>query len=361
MSSAVRLPRSVGRSLLALPAIAWVAVFVLAPNVVLVLYSLWKNQLFGIQQTISLDNYSKVVHSDVVLTLMLRSFLIAAGAATLATLVAFPLAYVVVRYFGKYKFLAALLVIVPLWVSFLMRVFSWKIILGENGILNGFLTSTGLTSQPSDVFLYSPWAVAIVMTYVGIPYVFLSAYTLLDRIPPNLYEAAGDCGASSLRTLRTVVWPIARPAVVIGWMLVFVIVFGDYVTPALVGGFSGTMVGSVVLQAFGGLNDWPYGAALALSELYQWVLPFVWVIDTTYAVRSHGRGLRCHDLRRAGMAPPPRVEEVGRRSVEEDAPQDQREGRRARRAARCRASMTEKLTHRSSRRALPMSQYRDNL
>lgn len=267
MTAAARVPRSVWRALLALPAIAWVAIFVVAPNVVLVLYSFWTNQIYGVEQTLTLDNYSQVVESDTVLTLLLRSFLIAAGAATLATLIAFPLAYVVVRYFGKYKFLAALLVIVPLWVSFLMRVFSWKIILGENGILNGFLQTTGIIGEPSNVFLYSPWAVAIVMTYVGIPYVFLSTYTLLDRIPPNLYEAASDCGASRWRTFRTVVWPISRPAIVVGFMLVFVIVFGDYVTPALVGGFSGTMVGSVVLQAFGGLNDWPYGAALAITTV----------------------------------------------------------------------------------------------
>ncbi len=264
---AARLPRPVGRSLLALPALVWVGVFVLAPNVVLVLYSFWKNEIFGIQKTLTLENYSHVIHSDTVLTLLLRSFLIATVAATLSTLVAFPLAYVVVRYFGKHKFLAALLVIVPLWVSFLMRVFSWKIILGENGILNDFLQRIGLIDAPSSIFLYSPWAVGIVMTYVGIPYVFLSAYTLLDRIPPSLYEAAGDCGASPWRTFRTMVWPIARPAVVIGFMLVFVIVFGDYVTPALVGGFSGTMIGSVVLQAFGGLNNWPYGAALALTTV----------------------------------------------------------------------------------------------
>lgn len=264
---AARMPRSLGRALTTAPAILWIAVFVLAPNVILVLYSFWKNQIFGVQKTFTLDNYSQVIHSDTVLTLLLRSFLIATVAATLATLVAFPLAYVVVRYFGRRKFLAALLVIVPLWVSFLMRVFSWKIILGENGILNGFLEQTGLISKPSGIFLFSPWAVGIVMTYVGIPYVFLAAYTLLDRIPPSLYEAAGDCGASSWHTLRTVIWPIARPAVVVGYMLVFVIVFGDYVTPALVGGFSGTMIGSFVLQAFGGLNNWPYGAALALTTV----------------------------------------------------------------------------------------------
>ncbi|MEZ5078017.1 MAG: ABC transporter permease [Solirubrobacterales bacterium] len=255
------------RWLLAVPAIIWIAAAVIAPNVVLLLYSVWENQIFGVQHNLTLHNYETVVQSDTVRTLMLRSLLIALGAATMATLVAFPLAYVVVRYFGKYKFFAALLVIVPLWVSFLMRVFSWKIILGENGILNGFLQTTGIISEPSSVFLYSPWAVALVMTYVGIPYVFLSAYTLLDRIPESLYEAADDCGASQWRTFRTVVWPISRPAVVIGFMLVFVLVFGDYVTPELVGGFSGTMVGTIAVQAFGGLNNWPYGAALAISTV----------------------------------------------------------------------------------------------
>lgn len=267
MSAASRVPAAAWRWLATLPAIAWVAVLVIAPNAILVLYSFWKNEIFGIKHTFTLTNYEAVVQSDTVITLMIRSLLIAGGAATMATLIAFPLAYVVVRYFGRYKFYAALLIIVPLWISFLMRVFSWKIILGENGILNGFLETIGIIDEPSSAFLYSPWAVGIVMTYVGIPYVFLASYTLLDRIPPNLYEAAGDCGASGWRTFRTVVWPIARPSVVIGFMLVFVLVFGDYVTPALVGGFSGTMVGTVVLQAFGGLNNWPYGAALAISTV----------------------------------------------------------------------------------------------
>lgn len=267
MSAVGRIPGSVSRWLLSAPAFLWIGVLVVAPGVVLILYSLWTNEIFGVQHTFTLDNYRQVFEDNTTLTLIGRSLLIAAGSALLATIISFPLAYVVVRYFGRYKFFAALLIIVPLWVSFLMRVYSWKIILGENGILNGFLQSVGITDEPSSAFLYSPWAVAIVMTYVGIPYCFLSIYTLLDRIPPSLYEAAGDCGASPFRTFRTVVWPIARPAAVIGFMLVFVLVFGDYVTPALVGGFNGTMIGSVVLQAFGGLNDWPYGAALAITTV----------------------------------------------------------------------------------------------
>lgn len=267
MGAVGRIPASVSRWLVSAPAFVWIGALVIAPGVVLILYSFWTNQIFGVQHTLTLDNYKQVFEDNTTLTLLWRSLLIAGGSALTATIISFPLAYVVVRYFGRFKFYAALLIIVPLWVSFLMRVYSWKIILGENGILNGFLQSIGIIDEPSSAFLYSPWAVGIVMTYVGIPYVFLSIYTLLDRIPPSLYEAAGDCGASPFAAFRTMVWPIARPAAVIGFMLVFVLVFGDYVTPALVGGFNGTMVGSVVLQAFGGLNDWPYGAALAVTTV----------------------------------------------------------------------------------------------
>jgi spermidine/putrescine transport system permease protein len=263
-TSRVVRPRRIRSAVATLPVLVWVLALVIGPSLILTLNSLWKSEIFGVQKTITLDNYDRILQSSLVLELLWRSLLIAAGAALMATVIAFPLAYVVVRYFGRYRFFAAVLVVVPLWVSFLMRVFSWKIILGDHGILNGFLTSTGILSHPSGVFLYSPWAVGIAMTYVGIPYVFLCAYALLERIPPSLYEAAGDCGASPWRAIRTVIWPIARPGVVVGFMLVFVIVFGDYVTPTLVGGFNGTMVGSVVLQAFGGLNDPQYGAALSV-------------------------------------------------------------------------------------------------
>jgi spermidine/putrescine transport system permease protein len=262
----------VRRQALAVPAFVWVGLLVIAPNTILVLYSFWTNRISVVDKTFTLANYGQAFHSDVVQTLLLRTFLIALGAAACATAIGFPLAYIVVRYFGRFKFLAALLVIVPLWVSFLMRVFSWKIILGENGILNGALIKSGVTDSPVSAFLYSPLAVGIAMTYVGIPYVFLTSYTLLERIPPNLYEASSDCGASSWQTIKRIVWPIARPAVVIGFMLVFIIVFGDYVTPTLIGGFSGTMMGSVILQAFGGLNNWPFGAALAITTLLAAIL-----------------------------------------------------------------------------------------
>ncbi len=145
-----------------------------------------------------------------------------------------------------------------------MRVFAWKIILGENGVLNSFLVSIGILDGPSSAFLYTPFAVFLAFAYVSIPFVFVTTYSALERIPNNLIEAAEDSGASPWATFRHVTWPLARPRAAIGFMLAFLLCVGDYITPAMVGGLNGTMLGMVIASQFGLAGNWPYGAALAL-------------------------------------------------------------------------------------------------
>ena len=260
-----RLPEGVRKSLATIPLVVWIIVLVLLPNVFLVTYSLWTNELGTIAHTWNVHNYSELFTSEVFTTLLKRTLVIALASTAIATLIAYPLAYVVVTKFGRYKTLAALLIIIPLWVSYLMRVFAWKIILGEKGVLNGMLTSTGIIDKPSEAFLYSTTTVIVTLTYVAIPYVFLAAYTALDRIPRHYYEASSDCGASAWHTFRHVIWPLSRPGVAVGFAIGFVLTFGDYVTPAMVGGLDGTMLGSIVLQEFGTANDWPQGAAIGVT------------------------------------------------------------------------------------------------
>jgi spermidine/putrescine transport system permease protein len=255
----------VKKGLILVPVIVWIICLVLLPNIFLVSYSLWKNELGGISHEWNLNNYSDLFGSDVFMTLLQRTFIIALVSTAVATLIAYPLAYVVITKFGRYKTLAALLIIVPLWVSYLMRVFAWKIILGEKGVLNGFLESVGFIDEPSTAFLYSTTTVILTLTYVAIPYVFLSVYTSLDRIPKHYYEASSDCGASAWRTFRHVIWPLSRPGVAVGFAIGFVLTFGDYVTPQMVGGLEGTMLGSIVLQSFGTADNWPQGAAIGVT------------------------------------------------------------------------------------------------
>lgn len=247
------------------PLLVWILVLIILPNVLLLMYSLWHNDLGTITHNLSLDNYLSLFKSEVFLTLMKRTLLIAIVCATLATVIAYLAALIIVQRFGRFKGIAALLILVPLLVSYLMRVFAWKIILGENGILSSLLETFGFGPDAASAFLYSRTTVILTLTYVCIPYVFLSAYTGLERIPKHLLEASADCGAGAFRTFIKVTWPLSRPAVAVGFAIAFVLAFGDYVTPAMVGGLDGTMLGSLVLQYFGAANNWPMGAAVGIS------------------------------------------------------------------------------------------------
>lgn len=260
-----RLARGGIRALVMSPAFFWVIALVLAPNLFLLLYSLWGNEIGTIVRELTLSNYSRALSSNVFRTLFVRTFLVATFASVVATLIAYPAAYLVVRKLGRWKLAAALLILVPLWISYLMRVFAWRIILGERGILNGLLTSLGILGEASDTFLYSIETVVLTLTYIVVPYVFLASYTTLDRIPENLYEASADCGSDAFRTFRYVIWPLSRPGVAIGFAIGFVLAFGDYVTAQMVGGLEGTMLGTIILQQFGVANNWPYGAAIGVS------------------------------------------------------------------------------------------------
>jgi spermidine/putrescine transport system permease protein len=216
--------RSVGvRALILGLPFLWVLFLVVLPLLYLVTTSLWESSLGEVIQDWSFENYQRAATSAVVQTALWRTFLIAFAAAAIATVVAYPLAYVVVRRMGRFKLAVALLVLVPLWVSYLMRVFAWRIILGEQGVLNGLLTSTGVLSEPSSAFLYSVPTVILTLCYVAIPYVFLSSFVALDRIPSAMFEASGDCGASNHRTFWNVVWPLSRPGAVVGFAIGFVL------------------------------------------------------------------------------------------------------------------------------------------
>jgi len=262
-----RMARGGTLALLLSPAFIWVLFLVLAPNLFLIVNSFWRNRLGTVIRDFSLYNYDRAFTSEVFQILFVRTFFIAAIASVVATLVAYPAAYLVVRRFGRWKLTVAMLVMVPLWVSYLMRVFAWRIILGERGILNGILTSLGILDQASEAFLYSKGTVTLTLTYIVIPYVFLAAYTSLERIPESLYEASADCGGSPLRTFWHIVWPLSRPGVAIGFAIGFVLAFGDYISPAMVGGMEGTMLGSIIIQQFGIANNWPYGAAIGVSVM----------------------------------------------------------------------------------------------
>lgn len=249
------------------PLAAWLLLLVAAPLALMVVYSLWRADDGRIVHDWTLQNYDDVVSSPTYRLLLWRTLYTAAGAALIATLIAFPMAWFVSRRLRRHKLTAVMLVIIPLWVSMLLRIFAWKIILGDNGFLNSALMDLGLIDRPSSAFLYTRFSVLLTLTYVAIPFVFITSYTALERIPPSLIEASQDSGASGWGTFRHVVWPLAKQGVAIGFGMALLLAVGDYVTPQLVGGLNGTMLGAVIASQFGLVGNWPLGAALAVVLL----------------------------------------------------------------------------------------------
>ncbi len=242
-------------------------VWLLVANLFLLFNSFWHSESGVIEHTWNLDNYREQIDSEVVRTLFWRTLSIAAISAACSVAIAYPSAYLIVRYFQRHKLTLALLVLVPLWIGLLMRVFAWKVILGNHGVLPSFLSSIGLMEQPTQILLNTKWAVILTLTYVTIPFVFIIAYTTLERIPDALFAASADAGASPLRTFFSVAWPLSRSAAAIGFALAFILAFADYITPQLVGGFEGTMLGSLVLQNVGLSANLPAAATIGMMIL----------------------------------------------------------------------------------------------
>lgn len=209
-------------------------------------------------------NFAAIATDPLYWTVTARSLVIA-GLVTLATiLTAYPVAYYLAFHAGRRRGLILFLVTLPFWTSYLLRVFAWKIVLAYNGVLNSALVGSGLFSEPTLAFLNTPAAVVVTLAHAYAPFAILPIYVALETIPKSLLEAASDLGARPWTSFRKVVLPNSMPGVLAAALVVFVPTVGDYVTPALVGGPSSTMIGSLIQAQFGKANDWPFGAALAV-------------------------------------------------------------------------------------------------
>jgi spermidine/putrescine transport system permease protein len=256
------------KSAVSIPPLLWVAVFLLIPYAILFCYSFWQvSPLQVIVKNWSLDNYRELLHNHIYLDVLFRSMRIASAVTALALLLGYPLAYFLSFRATRRKDLFYQLVIIPLWVSYLVRGYAWKTILGSDGVLNGFLQYLHITHHPVEFFLYSPFAVILTLTHIYTPFTFLPIYASLEHIPRNLIEASQDLGASPFRTFWRVVLPLSLPGVLAGATFAFVLTLGDFLAPLLVGGPSGIMISNIVVTLFGAAYDWPLGAAISLCML----------------------------------------------------------------------------------------------
>jgi spermidine/putrescine transport system permease protein len=267
VSTVPRRPRRGWRSprqLLLLPTAGWTLALFLGPLVLLVVYSFGSIDLltFQVQFGWTLSNYGDVF-SDLYLETIGRSLLLSVGSTLGCLVIGFPLAYAISRQRGKWQVLLLIGVMVPFWTSFVVRTYGLVNLLDDNGPLADLLQWLGLVDNLR--LLYTPWSIAIGMVYTYLPLMVLPLFVALERIDPALGEAAGDLGATPLRTLRRVTLPMAIPGIIAGCILVAIPATGEYVIPQILGGGTTLMFGNVVSDQFLNLGDYPFGAALAIA------------------------------------------------------------------------------------------------
>jgi spermidine/putrescine transport system permease protein len=198
---------------------------------------------------------------------LFRSLRIAAGVMIFSLLLGYPLAYFLSFHAGARRELLYQLVIIPLWVSYLVRAYAWKTILGSDGVLNTLLQYLHLAHHPQSFLLYSPFAVVLTLTHIYTPFAFLPIYASLEHVPRHLVEASEDLGASPLQTFWRVIFPLSIPGVLAGATFAFVLSLGDFLAPLLLGGPSGIMISNIVVSLFGAAYNWPLGAAISFCML----------------------------------------------------------------------------------------------
>ncbi|MCY1128633.1 ABC transporter permease [Frigidibacter sp. RF13] len=267
-----------GLSLLS-PAFLVMAATLLAPVVALIVMSFWTQSGFEIDRTFTLANYSRLVEPGegtvwygirfplaypVPAVLMVKSLAMSLVATICVIGVAWPMAYFLAFRVTRYKAMWMILLTIPFWTSYLLRVFSWKIVLGFNGAINSGLQWLGLIREPLEFLLYNPLAVMITLAHSWIAFSVLPIYVSLEKIDRTLLEAASDLGDSRWKRFRRITLPLSMPGTIAATLLVFIPTVGDYVTPTLVGGPGGTMIGSLVQQLFLRQDNAPMGAAISI-------------------------------------------------------------------------------------------------
>jgi putrescine transport system permease protein len=221
-------------------------------------------------------NYIFLLTDKLYIVTYLKSVFMAATATLLCLLLGFPMAYAIARAEATTRNILLLLIILPFWISFLLRVYAWMGLLNNYGVVNNALLAIGLIDQPLQL-IYTDFAVYIGLVYSYLPFMILPLYATLERMDPDLLDAAQDLGASPSEAFRDITWPLARPGVIAGCLLVFIPAMGEYVIPYLLGGPDSMMIGRVLFDEFFVNRDWPLASSVAIVLLVLLVVPIVFL------------------------------------------------------------------------------------
>ena len=256
--------------LLMSPTLVVLTIGIIIPFVILLVMSFWSREGFGFDTTMTPTNYLRVWNEPIFGALLQRSFWIS-GVATVSTvLLCYPMAYFVAFHVHRNKMMWIILMTLPFWTSYLLRVFAWKVILGYEGVINSGFVAAGWIQEPLEFLLYSQTAVIVTLAHAWAAFAILPLYVSLEKIDRSLLEAATDLGDGPVARFFRITLPLSIPGIIAGTFLIFIPTTGDYITPALLGGPDGAMIGNFIQIQFGAVNNWPMGASLSIV-LMLWI------------------------------------------------------------------------------------------
>lgn len=261
-------PAFVTSGLLA-PPVLWLAVFFLVPVVLIFLYSVNVFAFLPGTQGFTLDAWKNFLDGSPFLDLFWKSVRMSLIVSVVAVVAAYPIAYYLALVASKRKYVLLLLILAPFLVSYFLRLLAWKVILGDQGVINSFFYWTNLRADGDAVpwLLYSQFTVILTLIYVYVPFVALPIFASLDSLDRRLLEAASDLGATRWQAFRKVTLPLSLPGVIAAFIFVFIPTIGEYFTPLLVGGVRGTMFGNAIADQFGQSLNWLNGSVLSFFLL----------------------------------------------------------------------------------------------
>jgi spermidine/putrescine transport system permease protein len=237
------------------------------PIVVVIAHSFWSQNYLTVDRTFTLENYRQALFEPIYQDLLMRSLGISLTVSVLTVLLAYPIAYFISFHGGRHKNLWLFVITIPFWSSYLLRVMSWKVILGYNGVLNSGLMGLGITDEPSTALLYNSSAVLITLTHAWVAFAILPIYVSLEKVDRTLIEAATDLGDGPVRRFLRITLPLSLPGVIAALLIVMIPTVGDYVTPRMVGGTDGVMIANAIQAQFGRAMNKPLGAALSVTTM----------------------------------------------------------------------------------------------
>ncbi|MBX3568607.1 MAG: ABC transporter permease [Rhizobiaceae bacterium] len=249
------------------PTLLYALVLLVVPILVVIAHSFWTQDYLTIDRTFTLENYRVALTEPIYRDLLMRSLVISLLVSLFTVVLAYPIAYFISFHGGRHKNLWLFLITVPFWSSYLLRVMSWKVILGYNGVLNSGLMAVGIIDEPSTAFLYNSTAVVITLTHAWAAFAILPIYVSLEKVDRTLIEAATDLGDGPIRRFLRVTLPLSIPGVISALLIVMIPTVGDFVTPRLVGGKDGVMIANAIQAQFGKASNWPLGAALSVTTM----------------------------------------------------------------------------------------------